>query len=197
MNQDIKIFNKMKVEIFPKFEDSFLDIYIVPKLVHGKNIVEIKNNTEDISSCDAIFTHNKNFSLGIKTADCAAICISDGEKIGIMHIGWPGLCLGLTEDFLALFNLNNSVVYVGPFIHNFEIQRDFCYEKIQDKFGGKFIEENDSKLFFNFKKALEYILPKDTVFDERNTVFDLSLPSYRRDETKDRLFTTVSFNSNF
>ena len=49
-------------------------------------------------------------------------------------------------------------------------------------------------MYFNFKKALLSIMPENVVIlDERNTFEDLSLPSYRRDKTKDRLLTVISF----
>lgn len=167
---------------------------IIPKLSHGSDIVTIVTGDENVEACDALITQNHNFSLGIRTADCAPICLSDGTQIGIAHIGWRGLCLGLIEKMLTHFDVNNLSVYVAPFLHSFEIQKDFCYEQITQKFGERFIEQKDDKLVFNFKDAISSLLPPQTKYDIRDTATDLSLPSYRRDKTKERLVTVVSFS---
>lgn len=166
---------------------------IVPKLSHGSNIVTIVIGSENVEDCDALVTENHNISLGIKTADCAPICFADGKKIGITHIGWRGLCLGLIEKMLTQFEAHSLSIYVGPFLHSFEIQRDFCYDQIVQKFGERFIEQKDDKIVFNFKEVISSLLPSQTVFDTRDTATDLSLPSYRRDKTKERFVTVVSF----
>ena len=49
------------------------------------------------------------------------------------------------------------------------------------------------RIIFEFKKAVFSLLPENTIFDPRNTFEDLTLPSYRRDKTKERFVTTVSF----
>jgi len=67
------------------------------------------------------------------------------------------------------------------------------FEQIKQKFGERFIEVKNGKLFFNFKDAIASLLSMQTVFDARNTETDHSLPSYRRDKTKERLVTIVSF----
>ena len=118
---------------------------------------------------------------------------TDDEKIGIAHIGWRGLCLGLIEKMLINFDLKNLHVFVGPFNHSFEIKKDFCFEKIQEKFGEKYFVEEKGNIIFLFKDAIMSLLPKNTEFDSRNTFKDLSLPSFRRDKTEERLVTVISF----
>lgn len=167
---------------------------IIPRLLHSSNIVAIVSGNENIKDCDALITENHKISLGIKTADCAPICFSDGTKIGIAHIGWRGLCLGLIEKMLTQFDIEKLSVYIGPFLHSFEIQRDFCYEQIKQKFGERFIEQNDNKLIFNFKNAIASLLPPQSTYDSRNTETDQSFPSYRRNATKERFVTAVSFS---
>ena len=166
---------------------------IFPEQIRSNNIIEVITGNEKLENCDALITKNKTFSLGIKTADCAIICLTDGEKIGIAHVGWRGLCLSLTEKMLLKFNRDKLHVFVGPFMHSFEIQKDFCFDKTQEKFGDKFFTENQGKITFLFKDAIMSLLPKDTEFDPRNTFLDLSLPSFRRDGTGERLATVISF----
>lgn len=166
---------------------------ILPQQCHGDNVVEIITGNENLENCDALTTENENFSLGIKTADCASVCFTDGEKIGIAHIGWRGLCMSLIEKMLAIFDSHNKNVFIGPFLHSFEIKKDSCFDKIQEKFGDKYFLEKEGKITFLFKDAIMSLLPQNTQMDARNTLEDLSLPSFRRDKTSKRLVTVISF----
>ncbi|MBI3888825.1 polyphenol oxidase family protein [Candidatus Nomurabacteria bacterium] len=184
--------DKINVSIYTKSQNAPRDI-ILPRQIHGDNIVEIITGKEDVKNCDALITKNIKFSLGMRTADCAPICFNDGEKIGIAHIGWRGLCLGLVEKMSKEFNQENLHVFVGPFMHSFEIKKDFCFDKIQEKFGEKYFTYNEEKITFLFKDAIMSLLPQGVEFDSRNTYEDTSLPSFRRDKTSERLITVISF----
>lgn len=187
-----KLNTDVLVSVYSSLEDLDSKV-ILPNQCHSDSVVEVVSGNENLNNCDALITKDKHFSLGIKTADCAAICFSDGEKIGIAHIGWRGLCLGLIEKMLKRFNFFNLRVFVGPFNHSFEIQKDFCFVKIQEKFGDKYFMQKEDKIIFLFKDAIMSLLPKSVVSDERNTFTDVSLPSFRRDKTEKRLVTVVSF----
>lgn len=167
---------------------------VIPKLPHGANIVTVVTGQEDLSDCDALVTADKTKTLGLCTADCAPMCVADGTKIGVAHVGWRGLCLGLAEKMLEQFDAGARVVYVAPFLSSFEIKKDDCYDQIVAKFGGRFLEEVEGKIYFNFKAALASLLPTDTSYDVRTTL-NLSFPSYRRDKTTERFVTLVSFPS--
>lgn len=194
MNEKIPNFKNLKIEIFLRSNSPAKHIITATTQVHGNKIVVIESGQEDISECDGFITSNPEFTLGIRTADCSSICFGDGEKIGIAHAGWKGLCAGMIENMFTYFDKDNTEIYVGPFLHSFIIQRDFCYEEIAKKFGEKFFIIKDNQIIFDFKGAIMSLLPPSAVFDERNTETDLSLPSYRRDKTTERLVTTVSFN---
>jgi polyphenol oxidase len=185
-------FTGMHVELFFPTEVPPAKAIVIPKLAHGSNIVTIGTGTEDLSDCDALVTQDKTMLLGIKTADCAPICFADGGNIGIAHVGWRGLCLGLVEKTMGYFDPTHLSVYVAPFLNTFEIQKDFCYEQITQKFGERFIERREEELLFNFKDAITSLLPPQAVFDVRTTE-NLSFPSYRRDKTTERFVTVVSF----
>jgi len=187
----------MHVELFMPGENVAGNTVVIPELPHGSNIVNIVSGTEDLSDCDALMTRNHNLSLGIKTADCAPVCFSDGEKIGIAHIGWRGLCLGLIGKMLNEFEATSLSVYVAPFLHSFTIQKDFCYEQITQKFGERFITHQFGELIFRFKDAITSLLPPQTVYDSRNTASDPSFPSYRRNKTDKRFITVVRFQKSW
>jgi len=186
---------KMHIEIFLPPEQAEGNSVVIPKLPHGSNIVTIQNGNESLTGCDALITKSRDFSLGIKTADCAPICFSDGKTIGIAHIGWRGLCLGLLEKMLTHFETTTLDIYVAPFLHSFQIQKDFCYDQITQKFGERFFEQKNEGIFFNFEGAIRSLLPTRTMFDARGTTTELYFPSYRRDKTSERFVTVVSFRA--
>lgn len=195
MENNNKIFNISDHEFITVYSDlkNAPNNVVFSQQIHGDKIIEIITGDEKLDNCDALITKNRNFSLGVRTADCAPICFTDGGKIGIAHIGWRGLCLSLIEKMLGKFNHENSRVFIGPFYHSFEIKKDFCYGKIQEKFGDKYFIESGDKITFLFKDAIMSLLPRDVQIDPRNTFEDLSLPSYRRDKTSKRLVTVISF----
>lgn len=182
----------MKVSFFVS-EDRYMDGVHIPVLCHGDSLVYVVDGTEDISACDALSTEQRDFKLGITSADCAAVCFGDGTKIAVAHIGWRGLCLGLIEKMLTEFDTTQLEIFVGPHLHTFEIQKDSCYETIKAKFAEKFFSYVDGKMLFHFKDAIASFLPSQALFDERNTETDLSIPSHRRNGTTERLITVVSF----
>ncbi len=182
----------MSTFVYTNLEDMPNNV-ILPKQVHGDNIIEIITGNEKLDNCDALITKNRNFSLGIQTADCATICFTDEEKIGIAHVGWRGLCLPLIEKMLTQFDFSKLHLFIGPFNHSFEIKKDFCFDKIQKKFGDKYFIENHGIITFLFKDAMMSLLPENIEVDARNTFEDLSLPSFRRDKTSKRLVTVISF----
>jgi len=194
MEQNDIVVGGMHIELFPRMGQVQENTIVIPQLPHGSNIVTIRSGKEDVRDCDALITENRGLSLGIRTADCAAVCFGDGKAIGIAHIGWRGLCRGLIEKMTDHFDASALAVYVAPFLHSFEIKKDFCYEEVTGKFGMRHIEQRPGKLVFNFKDAISSLLPPRTVYDSRNIATDLSFPSYRRDKTKDRFVTAVSFS---
>lgn len=175
MNHTIKIF-----DISSQENKNFLNNVIIPIQTHSTHIIEIKTGKEDLQNCDGLFTSQKNnFSLGIRTADCAAICFSDNEKYGIIHVGWRGLVGGIIEKMLN--NFVNPKVFVSPILNEFEIQKDDCYEKINQKFGKRYFyvktENNKTIIFFKFLEAIKSVLPQNTIFDSRDTFKNSNLAS--------------------
>jgi len=184
----------MKIKFYWKkeqlLEPDFLTNVIVPKQTHSNNIVEIKTWNENLENCDGIFTSLKNnFKLWIKTADCACIVFYDKEKYGLIHAGWRWCVNWIVEKMLNIFE--NPNIFVLPFLHRFEIQKDFCYNMIFEKFGDKFFEFENDKIFFNFKHCLQFLLWEKAVFDSRNTFFDENLYSYRENKTSKRNYTII------
>ncbi len=169
-----------------------MDGVILPEQCHGDRIVHVDTGYEDVTQCDALVTENHMLKLGVYTADCAPICFTDGVRVGIAHVGWRGLCAGLIEKMLLEFEMSTLQVFVGPHLHAFSIQKDFCYEMILKKFDTTFFIEEEGVVTFQFKNAIASILPSGAVFDERSTGKDLGIPSHRLEKATKRLITVVS-----
>lgn len=192
MSKNDIVFQNMKIDFFIT-KVRIKEGVVVAKQCHQDKIVVIETGLEDVTDCDALINQNKNIKIGVYTADCAPIAYSDGLKIGVAHVGWKGLCLGLAQKMLPFFNSENLEIFVGPHLHVFEIKKDDCYLEIEKVFGKQFFGEEDGKIFFQYKEALASLLPKKAVFDERSTGEDRELPSYRFDKTDERIITVVQF----
>lgn len=165
---------------------------ILPQQTHGTNITEIITGKEELSGIDGIWARKEaGFSLGIKTADCAPMVFWDDEKYGIVHTGWRGLVDGIVEKMCKEFDSKKTHIWVGPLLPIFEIQKDECYELIEQKFGSMFFSEEDVKIFFHFQDALKSIVP-NAIFDERSTFDTSGLASWRRDGDEKRNRTVVT-----
>ena len=182
----------MEVQIFLAKEKTHEGV-VMAKQCHGDKVVNIVSGLEDTTNFDALQTENKNIKIGIYTSDCAPIAFSDGNKIGVAHVGWRGLCLGLIEKMLLSFDREKVEVFVGPHLHVFEIKKDSCYESIERVFGDRFFKEVEGIILFNYKEAIASCLPLRAVFDPRSTGEDLTLPSHRGQREEQKIITVVSF----
>lgn len=99
----------------------------------------------------------------------------------------------MIEKMLLHFDIRNLEIYVGPFLHSFEIKKDFCYDAVVAKVGTNFLEAGDI-IRFDFKKAIESVLPVQAFFDERNTQTSSSFPSFRRDKRAGNFITAINVN---
>lgn len=183
---------KMSVDVSVS-PDKFKEGVVMPQQSHGNRVTVVETGNENLEDCDAVVTGNRNLSLGIRTADCAPVCFSDGKTIAIAHVGWRGLCAGILENVLTYFDTRQVEVFVGPHLQEFEIQKDFCYDAIMRKFGNTFIDTTDNGLQFRFTDAIRSCLPANVVVDERTTATDLTLPSYRFKRMCGHIITIVEF----
>jgi len=184
----------MRVEVFGP-EAVIPPGIIFPQQTHSCNIQEIVTGMEDLTDCDGIWcSRDSKLQLGIKTADCAPIAFWDDHKYGIIHAGWRGLVGGIIENMLEIFDTPEAQIFVGPILPQFEIQRDFCYDALYEKFGDLFFTLTDSQapILFDFKLALKSILP-NAKFDPRITSKEPTLASWRRDQDTRRNMMVMQF----
>lgn len=141
----------------------------------------VGGNTPPWGFGDGMITKERNLGLVAYGADCATIAFWDNEKIGICHAGWRGLVNGIVDGMIS--NFQNGNCHIGPFLHNFEIQKDNCYEKIRSRFGGLYLIEDKGSIIFNFRKAIiDSVSSIPFVLDDRSTIDHLKLGSWRRDK---------------
>ena len=171
-----------------------LDGVIIPVQTHANTIIEIITGDENLHDCDGLISSNDNtFSLGIQTADCAAICFYDKQKYGVIHAGWRGLVNGIIEKMLDMFD--KPSIFVAPLLNSFEIQKDDCYRQIANKFGTQYFschqEQGKEIILFHFLEAIKSLLPPETQSDGRNTFDYPKLASWRRDRNRTKRNYTV------
>ncbi|MCR5506662.1 MAG: prolipoprotein diacylglyceryl transferase [bacterium] len=107
---------------------------------------------------DGIITNQKDLAVGILTADCVPLLISDEKHglIGAIHCGWQGIYKDIVhtsiQKMLSLgSNLDDIKVAIGPCLKqkSYEVEKDFMDKIIaQDKnFKTLFIPKNEKYLF--------------------------------------------------
>lgn len=181
----------MKYKVFVSSESECASL-TMPHQIHSTTVIEVRSKEEQRRVGDAIITHNPHITLGVHTRDCAPICFGDDDKVAVAHVGWRGLTSGLIENVLLHFDVLPKEVFVGPFLHSFEVKKDECYDEIMAKFGEVFFRMEDGRIIFNFKHALASLLPVHTVWDGRDTEHTQELPSHRHKRTLGHIITTVS-----
>ncbi len=165
--------------IYPKKEDRPVAV-IKPTQKHTNIVKEIVTGTENLDGCDGLYTKRRDITLAIGTSDCAPVCFVSEDLVGIVHAGWRGLVSGIIENMKDQFDMTKTTVYVAPFLHRFEIQKDFCFDALQARFGDKYFTYEDDVIFFEFKEALTQVIGQLILWDSRDTHDDHTLPSHRR-----------------
>lgn len=107
------------------------------KQVHGTETLFIDYPTgfltpnQRMLEGDALVTTTSGLAIGILTADCVPILLSDSTEtiIGAAHAGWRGALGGVVESVLGIMRekgAKNIVAAIGPCIrqHNYEVGLD-------------------------------------------------------------------------
>ena len=72
---------------------------VVLPIIHSDNILVLKNDTKEITPCDAVITQLTNIPILITAADCVPILLYCHEKkvLGLVHAGWKGTAASIVE----------------------------------------------------------------------------------------------------
>jgi hypothetical protein len=163
--------------------------------VHGATVVRAEHERawRECDSCDALWTDQKDVTLGIKIADCLPVGIVDPEHgvIANAHSGWRGAVQGIaagTVDAIeqaTTFSAATAYAYLGPSI------RACCFEvgdEVAERFESQFVDRTRAKPHVDLVGYTTAILRGRGFADER--IFDSGLctrcegsifHSYRRD----------------
>ena len=155
---------------------------------HSDIVLEI--DKKGTYKADALVTETKDLKLVVKTADCMPVIISDGLKVGVIHIGWKGVENKIFFKTIKKFNLNNLKVSIGPHAQK------CCYEIKDDlfkKFPQSTIIEQSKKYLDLSKEIVRFCIENNIEFENSFpcTIDSNSYNSYRRDKTDFRQWSIV------
>ncbi|WP_456403093.1 polyphenol oxidase family protein [Persephonella sp.] len=179
-----------RLNVLQKF--GFSDVFI-PDQKHTNKVI-----TLDEKNCcaDGAVTDRLNFPVGVLTADCMAVVISDFKKLAVVHAGWRGLFSGIIENTLEFFRYKNDLtVFISPSAEAccYEVGTDFLKNGEKLGISSEYFSRNDGKIYFSMKRLLTDILGRYGI----RKIIDVSLCSicneeffsYRRGNREERFLT--------
>ncbi len=185
-----KVFKNVKIRLS---KDLPPKVYL-PIQKHTDKVIKLgsPNNKPEVG--DSVITHLKNTEIGVRTADCVPIVLVGERWIGVIHAGWRGLYKGIIPRTVeALHNEGETQLY--GFV--FPSAKACCYEvgKEFKKFFNRNLVEKNGRLFFDAQDEAVAQLEESGVrvieVLRDCTICNTNYPSYRRDKTRERLYTTV------
>jgi len=166
--------------------------FFFPKQIHSTKILEL--NEEYLQKSffeiegDAVFTFNNNIFLGIRTADCVPILITnkDADFVAAIHAGWKGSVNRILSNFLQkIINLGAKpeeiLIAIGPHIKVccYEVGEEVL-EKLKMNFENfkKFLFLKENKIFLdlerlNIEQALEFSVPFSNIWVSKDCTYCL------------------------
>ncbi len=157
--------------------------FFFPKQIHSTKIVEV--NSQMLTNSffkiegDAVFTFEKDIFLGVRTADCVPILITNknADFVGVIHAGWRGSVNRITYKFLQkIISLGikseEISMAIGPHIKSccYEVGEEVV-EKLKINFEDfkKFLIFKNGKTFLdleklNYYQALELSIPVNNIW---------------------------------
>ena len=152
--------------------------------------ISIEVNKSGLYKADGLITQEKNLVLGVKTADCMPVIISDKKKVGVIHIGWKGLENKIFHKTISNFNLSELKVSIGPYAQK------CCYEVKEDlalKFS-KYCFNNKNKIYLDLSYEIKEFCQENDIDIEVSdvcTIDNKKYNSYRRNKTDNRQMSIV------
>lgn len=114
------------------------------KQVHGNKTYNLKSvglnneNFIELGEYDSIVTSIQGVAVGVKTADCVPILLTDkeGKCVGAIHAGWRSQATGIIKNTISVFRNEyeidpaNIIAVIGPSISvlNYEVDPSFISE---------------------------------------------------------------------
>jgi len=189
-----------KINYFFGDKKTKVDAYTLNQ-VHGDNVVILDKPPETNMqiSGDSIITNIENFSIGVKTADCLPILLTNESSsfVGAVHAGWRGTFYKIICKTIDKIEVNfkvkpkDIIAVIGPSIADccFEVGGDL-YKKFVKNFPdfNSCFSETESQKRIDLKKINTLLLEKMGVREievlSECTKCNLNFYSYRRDKSK-------------
>tara|TARA_B100001248_G_C27397618_1_gene466827 strand:+ start:237 stop:896 length:660 start_codon:yes stop_codon:yes gene_type:complete len=180
----------------------FVHDYASVHQVHGDVCVEAKPGQEP--KADALYSYEKNRAILLKTADCVPLFFycSITDTIAAVHAGWRGLYSEIikksVEKSFPYSNISKLQVFIGPHIStdNYEFGKEDI-DKLSSVSPSDYYVIDKGKYFLDLNSiylhqllSLGFIKANIHIFN-KDTYSDPNLYSYRRNQTKDRLFHLI------
>jgi hypothetical protein len=180
--------------------------------VHGNRVVRVsqKDDGKIIKNCDGLISNDPKVTLSVRVADCLPISLIDKKtrSFGLIHAGWRGLDKGIIAKTIGLMQKELKIkncdlkISIGPHIcqNHYEVRSDVSSKFV--KYPAVVFQKN-KKTFLDLAKIAEVQLinegvkKKNIKISKTCTFEDLSLPSFRRDKTKERIIYTLSLSKGF
>lgn len=175
--------------------------------IHG-NAVKVVYDSTFQDNTDGLVTKEKNLSLGILVADCAAVLLADRKNgvIAAIHAGWRGAVQGILENAIAKMQLSGADPYhieafISPCISKEEFE---VGEEVAKMFPEMFVDYTSyKKPHINLKKYVVHKLLEAGLQIEKIesnplcTVKEAGLlHSYRRDKAQSgRMMAIITLSS--
>ena len=165
----------------------------LPKQEHTNVVAPFVNMS---APADGLYTDLKNIPIGVLTADCMAIVITDFKALVVLHAGWRGLLNGIIENGLKYFKeRKNLFAFISPSIRKccYEVGEDFIKNLGKYNIDRKFFIKKGEKYFFSLQDLAMEKLKNEGVKE----IFDVgkcskcggNIYSYRNGDFDKRILT--------
>ena len=168
--------------------------------VHGNNIVRAQPSIS--SQADAHWSQTPNQILCVRTADCLPILLGHSSLpwIAAIHGGWRSLTQDIIQNTLMLAPkpLKHLWVWIGPCIH----APSFAFDQAlaHTYFPSHCINTTEQQTTVDLLAYAKSIFNDHGVHHIRSSLLNTYqcayLPSYRRDRTRERLYSWIKLNTN-
>ncbi|GIW40438.1 MAG: laccase domain protein [Candidatus Binatia bacterium] len=99
---------------------------VLPRQVHGFEVVEVEGPFSERPPCDALFTRRPGLALGVLTADCLPVLLvaPPSRAVAVVHAGWRGTAGDIVGRTVARMGVPPDSLFaaLGPAIGG------CCYE---------------------------------------------------------------------
>ncbi|MGC8852592.1 MAG: peptidoglycan editing factor PgeF [Hydrogenobacter sp.] len=162
------------------------------KQTHSDKVYLLERLNQEPIEGDAIITQLRGIRIGVKTADCVPIALLGKHTVGVIHAGWRGLKGKIIENTVEMFKsfekIDEVIAFLGP------SAKACCYqvgEEFKEHFvclhykNGSFFLDTQEEAIIKLKSlGIRKFIKLSSC-----SICNVKYPSYRRDKTKERLFT--------